>query len=244
MSMMDLALEIKDLLVAFRKGKSVVTALDHIDLSLPKGRVLGFIGPNGAGKTTAMHAILGFIRPESGSIKLMGTDINESISRSKIGYLQENPDTYGFLTGRELLQSTARLFKLSRKEGKSRANKLISDMNLQEAADRRISTYSRGMKQRICLAQALINDPDLIILDEPTGGLDPFGRMHIRKIIASLKDQGKTVFFSSHELSEVELVCDSIAIIARGKIVAQGPTAEVISGDESLERFFMRVVEK
>ena len=242
--MMDLALDIKKLLVTFRKGKSVVTALDNIDLSLPKGRVLGFIGPNGAGKTTAMHAMLGFIRPDSGSIKLMGTDINESISLSKIGYLQENPDTYGFLTGRELLLTSARLFKLSRKVGKSRADRLISEMNLKDAADRRISTYSRGMTQRICLAQALINDPDLIILDEPTGGLDPFGRMHIRNIIASLKDQGKTVLFSSHELSEVELVCDDIAIISRGAIVAQGPTAKLISGDESLERFFMRVVDK
>jgi ABC-2 type transport system ATP-binding protein len=241
---MDLALEITDLLVTFRKGKSVVTALNHVDLSLPKGHILGFIGPNGAGKTTAMHAMLGFIKPDSGSIKLMGTDINESISRSKIGYLQENPDTYGFLTGRELLLSTARLFSLSRQEGKARAERLLSEMNLQDASDRRISTYSRGMTQRICLAQALINDPDLIILDEPTGGLDPFGRMHIRTIIASLKDQGKTVLFSSHELSEVELVCDYIAIISRGKIVAQGRTANVISGDESLERFFMRVVEK
>lgn len=241
---MDLALDIKDLTVSFRKGRNVVTALDHVSLSLPKGHILGFIGPNGAGKTTAMHAMLGFLKPDSGSIKLMGTDVSKSIARARLGYLQENPHTYGFMTGMELLITTAQLFKLSRKEAKARAKSLIAEMDLEEAASRRIATYSRGMTQRICLAQALINDPELVILDEPTGGLDPFGRMDIRKTIASLKDKGKTVLFSSHELSEVELVCDYIAIISKGKILAHGPTSQVISGDESLERFFMRVVTK
>lgn len=239
---MELALDIKDLTISFRKGRQVVTALDNISLSLPKGRILGFIGPNGAGKTTAMHAMLGFLRPDSGSISLLGTDVSQSIARTQIGYLQENPHTYGFLTGRELLTSTARLFNLPRKECRFRAGKLIEEMGLDDAADRRIATYSRGMTQRICLAQALINDPELVILDEPTGGLDPFGRQQIRGIISSLKDKGKTVFFSSHELSEVELVCDYIAILSKGKVVAQGETSQVISGDESLERFFMRVV--
>ncbi len=239
---MELALEIKDLTVSFNKGRKVVTALDKVSLSLPQGRILGFIGPNGAGKTTAMHAMLGFLKPDSGSISLLGTDVSKSIARAKIRYLQENPHTYGFLSGRELLLATARLFNLSRKECRFRAKRLISEMDLEDAADRRISTYSRGMTQRICLAQALINDPELVILDEPTGGLDPFGRQQIREIISSLKNKGKTVFFSSHELSEVELVCDYIAILSRGRIVAQGATSQVISGDESLERFFMRVV--
>lgn len=240
---MNLALDIKDLLVTFRKGKEVVTALDKISLALPTGRVLGFIGPNGAGKTTTMHSMLGFLKPDAGSISIFGTDVGKSIARSKIGYLQENPYTYGFMTGHELLFSTARLFKLSRRESHRRSEQLLSDLGLQEAAKRKIATYSRGMTQRICLAQALINDPDLVILDEPTGGLDPFGRMDIRKIILSLKEKGKTVFFSSHELSEVELVCDHIAIISRGRIVANGPAKEVISGGESLERFFMRAVQ-
>lgn len=241
---MDLALDIRELTVSFRKGRDVVKALDCVDLSLPKGRILGFIGPNGAGKTTTMHAMLGFLKPDSGSISLLGTDVSLSIARSRIGYLQENPHTYGFLTGRELLISTARLFNLSRKECRARAARLLADMNLEDAADRRISTYSRGMTQRACLAQALINDPELVILDEPTGGLDPFGRQQIRDIIARLKNSGKTVFFSSHELSEVELVCDYIAIISRGSILAQGSTSDVISGGESLERFFMRAVKK
>ena len=240
---MNMALDIKDLLVTFRKGNDVVAALDKISLSLPQGRVLGFIGPNGAGKTTTMHAMLGFLKPDSGSISIFGVDVGNSIARSRIGYLQENPYTYGFMTGRELLLSTARLFKLPRRESRTRADQLLSEMGLQDAADRRIATYSRGMTQRICLAQALINDPDLVILDEPTGGLDPFGRMDIRKIILSLKEKGKTVFFSSHELSEVELVCDHIAIISRGRIVANGPASEVISGEDNLERFFLRAVQ-
>jgi ABC-2 type transport system ATP-binding protein len=240
---MDLALDIRDLFVTFRKGKDVVTAIDNISLKLPQGRVLGFIGPNGAGKTTTMHAMLGFMKPDSGSISVFGVDVNDSIARSRIGYLQENPYTYGFMTGKELLLATARLFKLPRRESRMRTDQLLSDMGRETAANRRIATYSRGMTQRICLAQALINDPDLVILDEPTGGLDPFGRMDIRKIILSLKEKGKTVFFSSHELSEVELVCDHIAIISRGRIVANGPAAEVISGDDNLERFFLRAVQ-
>jgi len=240
---MDLALEIKDLVVTFRKGRNTVTALDGIDLALPKGRILGFIGPNGAGKTTTMHAMLGFIKPDRGSINILGTDVNESIARARIGYLQENPHTYGFLTGRELLAYTARLFNLPRKECARRADRMIKEMGLEQAADRRIATYSRGMTQRICLAQTLINDPDLVILDEPTGGLDPFGRRDIRETISTLKNKGKTVFFSSHELSEVELVCDYVAIISKGRIVAQGPASNVISGDQNLEQFFMRVVE-
>jgi ABC-2 type transport system ATP-binding protein len=239
---MDNAITIRDLTVVFPSRPSPVRALEGLDLDVPAGHVFGFVGPNGAGKTTAMHVLLGFIAPTSGEAHIFGTDVRHSIARQRIGYLPEHPDTYRFLTGRELLTVTARLFRIRGPERRQRVETCLEDVGLQNVAGRRIATYSRGMMQRICLAQALINDPDLLILDEPTGGLDPIGRMEIRKLIAALRARGKTIFFSSHELSEVELVCDRLAILAHGRIVAEGVAAELVSGDESLEQYFMRVV--
>jgi ABC-2 type transport system ATP-binding protein len=239
---MESAIETCDLTVAFSTKSGPVKALNGLSMNVDAGRIFGFLGPNGAGKTTTMHILLGFIEASSGTAKIFGTDVRQSIARQKIGYLPEQPDTYRFLTGRELLSLTGRLFKMEKKTIGDRTEKLLNDVGIAEAADRRIGTYSRGMMQRICLAQALINDPDLVILDEPTGGLDPIGRMDIRRIITELRDQGKTVFFSSHELSEVELVCDHIAIMARGRIVAEGNAAELVPEGKSLEKFFMEVV--
>lgn len=239
---MEAAIETCDLTVAFSTKSGPVKALNGLSMKVDAGRIFGFLGPNGAGKTTTMHILLGFIEASSGTASIFGTDVRQSIARQKIGYLPEQPDTYRFLTGRELLGMTGRLFKMDRRTIGDRTEKLLDDVGILEAADRRIGTYSRGMMQRICLAQALINDPDLVILDEPTGGLDPIGRMDIRRIITELRDQGKTVFFSSHELSEVELVCDHIAIMARGRIVAEGNASELVPKGKSLEKFFMEVV--
>lgn len=239
---MEPAIETQDLTVAFPTRSGTVNALNGLSMKVESGRIFGFLGPNGAGKTTTMHILLGFIEASSGTAKIFGTDVRQSIARQKIGYLPEQPDTYRFLTGRELLKLTGRLFKMDKGTVASRSEKLLSDVGISEAADRRIGTYSRGMMQRICLAQALINDPDLVILDEPTGGLDPIGRMDIRRIITELRDQGKTVFFSSHELSEVELVCDHIAIMSNGTIVAEGKADELVPAGQSLEKFFMEVV--
>lgn len=217
-------------------------ALDAISLQVDEGVVFGFLGPNGAGKTTAMHVLLGFIAATSGEARIFGDDVRRSIARQRIGYLPEHPDTYRFLTGRELLCSTGHLFRMKGRALKRRVEVILDQVGLTDAAGRRIGTYSRGMLQRICLAQALINDPDLVILDEPTGGLDPFGRMQIRAIIDDLRVRGKTVFFSSHELSEVELVCDRLAILSRGRIIAEGPADELVPAGERLEKYFMRVV--
>ena len=206
------------------------------------GHIFGFLGPNGAGKTTAMHVLLGFISATSGDASIFGTDVRDSVARQRIGYLPEQPDTYRFLTGRELLTLTGRLFHFRGKALRTRVAEVLAMTGIEDAADRRIATYSRGMMQRICLSQALINDPDLVFLDEPTGGLDPVGRMDVRRIILDLRDRGKTVFFSSHELSEVELVCDHLAILSRGKIVAEGAARDLVPEGERLERFFMRVV--
>jgi len=240
---METAIATRDLTVVYPSRTGSVRALDGVSLTVEQGQVFGFLGPNGAGKTTAMHVLLGFAAITSGEAQIFGTDVRKSIARQRIGYLPEHPDTYRFLTGRELLKLTGRLFLVRGHELRDRVNESLSQTGMEDAADRRIGTYSRGMMQRICLAQALINDPDLVILDEPTGGLDPIGRMGIREIIRSLRDRGKTVFFSSHELSEVELVCDHLAIISRGRIVAEGAAAELVPEGESLERYFMKTVQ-
>lgn len=240
--MTSAAVEAKELSVVFPSRKGDVVALDGISLRVDPGVVFGFLGPNGAGKTTAMHVLLGFVRATSGSASVFGIDVRDTIARHRIGYLPEHPDTYRFLTGREVLRATGRLFRLEGADLRGRIAGVLDLTGMTEAADRRIALYSRGMMQRICLAQALINDPDLVIMDEPTGGLDPMGRTAIRAIIADLRNRGKTVFFSSHELSEVELMCDTIAILNRGRILVQGAAQDLVPKGESLERYFMDVV--
>ncbi len=236
------AISITDLSVEFHAGRETVRAIDHLNLTVESGHVFGFLGPNGAGKTTTMHVLLGFVAPTGGRAEIFGEDVNHAIARQRIGYLPEHPDSYGFLTGRELLRMTGRLFLLSGSELRSRVDTVLSEVDMQTAADRRVGTYSRGMLQRICLAQALINNPDLVILGEPTGGLDPFGRQAIRDIISELKKRGKTVFFSSHELSEVELVCDQIAILSEGRVLAQGDAAQIVPDRDNLEKFFIDII--
>lgn len=239
---MALAVEIRDLNVTFDHGRQQpVHAVRQLSLSVPEGSVFGFLGLNGAGKTTTMHVLLGFIEPTSGSASIFGVDVRHAIARQRIGYLPEMAESYPFLTGREALWMAGRLFGLPRDVLQARVRELLQTVNLTEAADRRIGLYSRGMLQRIGLAQALINDPDLVILDEPTGGLDPLGRMEVRRIIQSLRERGKTVFFSSHELSEVEMVCDRVGIIARGQLVAEGRPSELVGPGERLEQYFLRV---
>ena len=237
------AIEIKDLSVLFRSHHGAVEALKGLSLTVEAGTVFGFLGPNGAGKTTTMHVLLGFVESASGSAYILGEDVRHSIARRRIGYLPERVETYIFLTGRELLHMAGRLFGMGGIGLRHRVNQLLEQVDLAAAADRRIGTYSRGMLQRIGLAQALINDPDLVILDEPTGGLDPLGRMEVRRIIADLRARGKTVFFSSHELSEVELVCDHIALMVSGRVIAEGKASDLVRPGESLERYFLRTVQ-
>ncbi len=239
---MERAIEIEDLAVRFPARGGMVDALTGLSLTVSQGQVVGFLGPNGAGKTTTMHVLLGFIRASSGTARIFGRDVTSSIARERIGYLPEQPETYKFMTGRELLTMAGRLFLIKKKPLVERVAELLLLVDMEDAADRRIATYSRGMMQRISLAQALVNNPDLVILDEPTGGLDPLGRMAIRRIIGDLRKDGKAVFFSSHELSEVELVCDHIAILARGKLVAEGAASELVAQGESLEQYFLKTV--
>lgn len=239
---MCLAIEIKNMAVEFPAKSGVIQAVRDLNLVVPAGRVYGFLGPNGAGKTTTMHVLLGFIEPTSGEARIFDEDVRYSIARQRIGYLPEHPDTYRFLTGRELLTMAGRLFLMQGKALQLRVEELLEMVNLVPAADRRIATYSRGMMQRIGLAQALIHDPELLILDEPTSGFDPMGRIEIRRIIALLRERGKTVFFSSHELSEVERICDQVGILSEGRLIAEGAVSELVQSGESLEQYFLRIL--
>ncbi|HSR87693.1 MAG TPA: ABC transporter ATP-binding protein, partial [Pontiella sp.] len=176
---------------------------------------------------------------DNGRARLFGEDTSSPSSRSLIVYLSEHPECYKYMTGREYLDMTAKLFGIAKSDRKQRIDRLLEDVELTQHANKRIATYSRGMLQRIGLAQAMINDPELLILDEPTNGLDPLGRMRIRQIIEELKKQGKTIFFSSHELSEIETVCDEIIMIANGRVIRQGPVNELIGDKKNLEHYFI-----
>lgn len=226
--------------VSVRRG--AVLALDGLSLGVAPGQVFGFIGPNGAGKTTAIQVLLGFLPPSTGTATVFGLDVRDGLARRRLGYMPENAAFYPLLTAVELMRNYARFFNLPSGLARDRAAALLEEVGLGSAAHRRLGTYSRGMLQRFGMAQALINDPDLIILDEPTSGMDPLGRMDVRAMIGRWKRMGKTVFFSSHELSEVERVCDEVALLARGRVVAQGAPETLTRPGESLEQFFLRAI--
>ena len=218
-------------------------AVNDLNLTVRAGEVFGFLGPNGAGKTTTMNVLLGYLNPTSGSAYLFDVNVRQPIARQRIGYLPELTYYYKFLTAEELLRFYAQLFEIPRSETEARINRLLKLVELEHARKRPIRTYSKGMQQRVGLAQALINNPELLILDEPTSGLDPLGRMKVREIIQRLKDEGKTVFFSSHELGEVETVCDRVAIINGGELKVEGRVSELVSQYQcNLEQVFLNVV--
>jgi ABC-2 type transport system ATP-binding protein len=225
----------------FRQKTKV--ALGSLDLEVNTGEVFGFLGPNGAGKTTTINVLLGFVPPTSGTASIFGIDVRQPIARQRIGYLPEMTYYYKFLTAEELLRFYARIFGLPRTEADKRIDQLLKLVELESARKRLIKSYSKGMQQRVGLAQALINDPDLLILDEPTSGLDPLGRMKVREIIQRLKNEGKTVFFSSHELGEVETVCDRVAIINQGELKATGSVSDLTARHQtSLEKAFLDII--
>ena len=225
------------------RGGDVKVALKGLDLNVEAGEVFGFLGPNGAGKTTTINVLLGFVHATSGAAYLFGVNVREPIARQRIGYLPELTYYYKFLTAEELLRFYARIFGIPQGETDQRIDRLLRLVELEHARKRPIKSYSKGMQQRVGLAQALINDPDLLILDEPTSGLDPIGRMKVREIIQRLKNEGKTVFFSSHELGEVETVCDRVAILHEGSLKIEGRVSELVAKYKcDLERIFLQVI--
>ena len=223
-------------------GQKTKVALNGLDLEVSAGEVFGFLGPNGAGKTTTMNVLLGFVQPTSGAASLFGIDVRQPIARRRIGYLPELTYYYKFLTAEEILRFYAKIFGLPRAEADRRIDETLKLVELDSARKRLIKTYSKGMQQRVGLAQALINNPDLLILDEPTSGLDPLGRMKVRDIIQRLKNEGKTVFFSSHEMGEVETICDRVAIVASGELKAVGRVEQVMQGHPNLEKAFLNII--
>ena len=243
---MDAILRTENLRVEFRareRGGAPKLALKNLNLSVRAGEIFGFLGPNGAGKTTTMNVLLGFVTPKSGNAFLFGVNVREPIARQRIGYLPELTYYYKFLTAEELLRFYARVFGIPPAETERRIDRLLKLVELDPARKQLIKTYSKGMQQRAGLAQALINNPDLLILDEPTSGLDPLGRMKVREIIQRLKDDGKTVFFSSHELGEVETVCDRVGIINQGELIAEGRVADLTREHHAnLEQVFLKLI--
>jgi ABC-2 type transport system ATP-binding protein len=210
----------------FRRKK--VEALRGISFEVQRGHIFGFVGPNGAGKTTTIRTLMGLIRPTGGTATILGHPIPSRAARFKVGFLPESPYFYDYLTIGELLDLAGRLFGLDASERKRRAGKLIDRVGLGRAQTQSLKKFSKGMLQRAGLAQALMNDPELVVLDEPTSGLDPIGRKEVRDLILELRDQGKTVFFSSHILTDIEAIADQVAIVARGSLQAIGTPSELV----------------
>ncbi len=207
-----------------------IESLRSCTLTVSQGETFGLLGPNGAGKTTLLKTLLGIIRPTTGRAFLLGEPIGNLGVKQKVGYLPENAYFYDYLTGWEYLEFTADLFQISKSQQRKRIPELLDLVGLAHTAARKkqMRQYSKGMLQRIGVAQALINDPEIVFLDEPMSGLDPLGRYQIREIILSLKAQGKTIFFNSHVLSDVEAICDRIAILAQGELICVGSLEELL----------------
>ncbi len=228
---MGKALELENVHKAYKVGfiPKKKPVLKGISFHVNEGEIFGYLGPNGAGKTTTIKCILNLIFPDSGRIAIFGEDSLKPRARQKVGFLPENPYFYDYLTGKEFLAFYADLLGIHGREREEKIKYFLKLVGMERAADLQLRKYSRGMLQRIGLAQALLNDPALVILDEPMGGLDPIGRKEFRDIIVNLKKEGKTVFLSSHILQDIEMICDRVAIILAGEIINQGYLGDLIS---------------
>lgn len=226
---MALAIDVKNFCKHYMDEKDPKqTAVENVNFQVNEGEIFGFIGPNGAGKTTTIKTLLGLLKPTSGEITILGKPLGDIEIKKRISYLPENPYFYQHMNSYEILDFYGQLFKIPAKERKERIEKLLEQVGLAKDGKRNLKEYSKGMLQRVGIAQALINEPDLVFLDEPTSGLDPIAHKDIQDIIFNLKKNGKTVFMSSHQLSDVENVCDRVAIIKRGKIVRMGTMEELL----------------
>jgi ABC-2 type transport system ATP-binding protein len=225
-------LEFRDLEKEFKLGVRLkrVHAVRGVTLTVSRGEIFGYLGPNGAGKTTTMKMAMGLIQPTAGSVRLFGESVDNQAVRHRVGYLPEHPYFYDYLTPVELLDFYGALFSIPKKVRRERIERLLNLVGLDHARDRTLRRFSKGMLQRAGIAQALINDPDLVVLDEPLSGLDPMGRKEVRDVIVALRQQGKTVFFSTHILQDIEMICDRVAIIDQGLIQRLGPLDEMLTG--------------
>lgn len=224
---MNLAIETKQLTKTYKTSSGPQSVVKDLDLQVERGEIFGFLGPNGAGKTTTIKILLGIIDATSGDATVLGNPAGDIESHRRLSYLPEKPYYYEHMTGLEITQFYASLFGI---KDRDLCERLLNRVNLGNDMNRPISQYSKGMQQRVGLAQSLLNDPELLFLDEPTGGLDPIAHIEIRDLILKFRDEGRTVFISSHELSDVERICDRVAIINKGEMVHQGRLDQLLSG--------------
>ena len=242
---MSLAIEIENLTKDYEVGfwrKRKVRVLDDLSISVKSGQIFGFLGANGAGKTTTIKILMRLLFPTSGSAKILGRDISDADMHRTIGYCPENPYFYDYLTAWELMNYFGELFGLDAGLRKTRTENLLTKVGLEEKSwNKQLRTFSKGMLQRVGLAQALINDPEIVFLDEPMSGLDPIGRREIRELIAGLRDNGTTVFMSTHILSDIEALCDEVAILRAGKLAATGSLHDLLKTSGEARSFEMVV---
>lgn len=233
--MTELAIELRDVEKRFRVnlGVSRRVALDKLSLTVLPGEIYGFLGPNGAGKTTSIKVLTSLLRQDGGTARVFGDDPTLKQTRKRVGFLPESPVFYDQLTGREFLHFCGRLCGMEGSTTRRRAGELLDRVGLSGAADLQIRRYSKGMNQRVGIAQALLHGPDLVILDEPMSGLDPIGRAEVRDLIVELGREGKTVFFSTHIIPDVEIICDRIGLVNRGRLVAEGSVQQLLSSAHS-----------
>lgn len=238
----EVVLEINDIAKTFRTGffRKKVPAVRAVSFAIQRGEIFGLVGPNGAGKSTTIKMLLGLVRPDRGEIRMFGQPIDDVSLRNRIGYLPENPMLYEHLNAVELLDFYGGLFGLSRQKRRARSLELLELVGLSHALDRPVSKFSKGMKQRAGIAQALINDPDLIILDEPQSGLDPLGRREIRDLVLSLRKSGKTILFCSHILPDVQDICDRVAMMNRGEVENIGFLHELVGSETLYYELYLR----
>ncbi len=214
-------IEVKELVKTYKKKGGRVKAIDGVSFSIKRGEIFGFLGPNGAGKSTTIKIMLDFIRPDRGKVFINGLDSNRPESRKDVGFLSENPNFIDSLTGLELLMFSAKMYGLENEIASQYSEELLEELDLVDVRDRNIKQYSKGMIQKLGLALVLIHRPKILILDEPMSGLDPMGRYQFKRIFKRLKEQGNTIFFSSHIIPDVQDLCDRVVIINKGKIIRE-----------------------
>lgn len=242
---MDYIIEIENLTKDYEVGfwkKKKVRALDNLSLQVESGQIFGFLGGNGAGKTTTIKILMRLLFPSSGAAQILGKDISDIKMHAAIGYCPENPYFYDYLTARELMNYFGELFGLDSAKRKRKTEELLSAVGLDEKDwNKQLRKFSKGMLQRVGLAQSLINEPEIVFLDEPMSGLDPIGRREIRELIAGLREKGTTVFMSTHILSDIEALCDRVAILRKGKLAATGNLDELLTQSGEMQSFEINV---
>jgi ABC-2 type transport system ATP-binding protein len=235
---MTLPISIQQLSKRYRSGFLIreIRALESVTFDVQPGEIFGFLGPNGAGKTTAIKILMGLMRPTSGAATVLGERPDSAKAKNRVGFLPESPYFYEHLSAREILELSARLHGIRGPARKERIDRMLTTVGLAGAQKGRLGKFSRGMLQRVGIAQALLHEPELVVLDEPMGGLDPIGRKEFRDIIVGLRARGRTVFFSTHILQDVELICDRVAILVGGRLVSLGRLDEIVTrGIEDIE---------